>query len=277
MVIPTQNEAANLRNCLPRLRRFDEVVVIDSDPDQATLDVANRHSATVIEFRWDGRFPKKRNWYLRNHRPRNEWVLFLDADELVDDEFCNELERVLPNSPRAGFWISYRNWFLGRPLNHGEPNQKLALIRFGSGEYERIAEDPWSGLDMEVHEHPILDGTVGELQTVVDHQDGRGLEHWIRKHNQYSTWEAHRLTDDGSIDRERRLALTPRGRIKYAYLGRWWLPIVYFLATYFGKLGFLDGRAGFAYSLNKAIYFWQIGLKQGELRDARRQRGEQVR
>lgn len=267
VVVPTLNEATNLALCLERLKGFAEVIVLDSGSTDGTIQIAKAHDANVIDFRWDGRFPKKRNWYLRNFTPRCEWVLFLDADERVDDAFCSELATVLPGTPHAGFEIRYRNWFLGVPLRHGEFNLKLALFRFGSGEYERTEDDHWSGLDMEVHEAPVLRGTIGRIRSVVEHRDYRGLEHWIKKHNQYSTWEARRLPDMRVRAAARPTHLTARQRSKYVHLGKWWLPTAYFLATYVGKLGFLDGWAGFAFALNKAIYFWQAGLKEREFRD----------
>jgi glycosyltransferase involved in cell wall biosynthesis len=268
VVIPTRDEAGNLRTCLPRLARFREVVVLDSGSGDDTAGVAEAAGAAVVQFRWDGRFPKKRNWYLRNCRPRSEWVLFLDADEFVDDEFCDELVRTLADTSHSGFWITYRNWFLGRPLRYGEKNRKLALFRVGAGEYERTDDDLWSGLDMEVHESPVIAGSVGNIGAVVEHRDDRGLAHWLAKHNRYSTWEAHRLAgmkrDPASVP----ATLSARQRRKYHSLGSWWLPAAYFLATYVLKRGFLDGRPGLAFAMNKAIYFWQIGLKERELQQA---------
>ena len=65
----------------------------------------------------------------------------------------------------------------------------MALCRVGAGEYERTDDDLWSGLDMEVHESPVIAGSVGNIGAVVEHRDDRGLAHWLAKHNRYSTWE----------------------------------------------------------------------------------------
>ena len=269
VAIPIRDEARNLAECLPRLKRFARVVVIDSGSTDGSRQVASVAGAEWIDFRWDGRFPKKRNWFLRNHRIETPWVLFLDADELVDDAFCDELERTLPGTTHSGFWIHYDNWFLGRRLRHGDANRKLALIRFGAGEYERIDEERWSALDMEVHEHPVVSGTVGEIRARVDHRDDRGFAHWLRKHDAYSTWEAHRAGALRSGGAAALAALTPRQRRKYRSLGAWWLPMAYFVQHYGLRRGFLDGYPGFVFALSKAIYFWQIGVKIGELRAGR--------
>lgn len=268
VVIPTRNEEVNLPECLRRLRRFERVVVVDSGSTDGTHAIAGAAGAEVVPFVWNGRFPKKRNWFLRRGGIRTPWVLFLDADEFVSDDFCDELARTLPTTTHAGFWLRYTNWFLGRRLRHGEVNRKLALFRPGSGEYERIEEDHWSNLDMEVHEHPVLDGTVGEIASALDHRDDRGMEHWLRKHNEYSTWEARRLLGlraRGGLDDP---SLTPRQRRKYRSIGRWWLPTAYFLDTYVRRGGFRDGSAGFAYAFAKACYFWQIGVKVREASEA---------
>jgi glycosyltransferase involved in cell wall biosynthesis len=266
VAIPVRNEERNLGACLERLGRFERIVVLDSRSTDGTAEIARAAGAEVIEFAWDGRFPKKRNWYLRNFVPSTPWVLFLDADEFVDDRFCDELERVLAGTGNVGFWLNYSNWFMGRELRHGDANRKLALFRFGAGEYERIQEDSWSSLDMEVHEHPVLAGAVGEIMSRVDHRDYRGLDHWFRKHNDYSTWEARRL----SVLREQGIGantgLTPRQVRKYRSIGRWWLPAAYFAHVYVLRRGFLDGYPGFVFALCKAFYFWQIGLKCRELR-----------
>jgi glycosyltransferase involved in cell wall biosynthesis len=269
VVIPARNEERNLPECLRRLGRFERVVLVDSGSTDRTCELARAAGAEVVQFQWDGRFPKKRNWFLRTQRIATPWVLFLDADEYLDDAFCDELARTLPTTTHAGFWIPYANWFLGRRMDHGDANRKLALFRAGAGEYERIDEERWSNLDMEVHEHPVLAGTVGELSTRVDHRDDRGLEHWLRKHNNYSTWEAHRAARLRAQGAAGESSLTARQRRKYASLGKWWLPAAYFADSYLRRRGFLDGYPGFVYAVLKAIYFWEIGLKLRELESAR--------
>jgi glycosyltransferase involved in cell wall biosynthesis len=264
VIIPAKNEERNLGECLARLKRFARVMVVDSGSTDKTCDLAREAGADVVQFAWDGKFPKKRNWTLRHARIDTPWVFFLDADEFVDEPFCAELASVLPTTPHAGFWINYHNWFLGRRLLHGDANCKLALFRRGAGEYERIEEDRWSQLDMEVHEHPVLAGSVGQISARIDHRDYRGMEHWIRKHNDYSSWEAHRLCHLRARGGLNDPSLTDRQRRKYGAIGAWWLPAAYFLDTYVRRAGFRDGYPGFAYAMAKAIYFWNIGLKVRE-------------
>lgn len=267
--IPVRNEEKNIGNCLDALRgAFDDVVVVDSGSTDRTCEIAAAKNIRVVDFKWNGQFPKKRNWALRNVAFRHPWILFLDADEHISPEFIDELRRVLPDTKHVGFWLSFTNYFLGRPLRHGDVFRKLALFRRDAGEYERFPEQCWSQLDMEVHEHPVLSGTTGEIQSRIDHRDYRGLHHYIAKHNDYSTWEANRYIWLNNAPAEAWHALTPRQQFKYRHLASPWLSHFYFLICLIVKRGFLDGRAGWAFAQLKKQYFQQIRLKIIEMQSA---------
>jgi glycosyltransferase involved in cell wall biosynthesis len=267
VVVPVKNEERNLGRCLRALSRFAEVIVVDSGSTDRTQEIARESGAGLIEFRWDGRYPKKRNWVLINQRLANEWVLFLDADEVVDDRFCDEVVVAIASDEHNGYWLNYTNYFLGRRLRHGVPQRKLALFRLGTGLYEGIEEDSWSSLDMEVHEHPILEGSVGEIRAPIEHNDFRGIDKFLDRHRDYARWEARRfllLEQKSEIDSP---TLTPHQRFKYRHLASWWYPGFYFLYAYFVRLGFLDGAAGFQYAFYKAWYFLTTKVMIQELRD----------
>ena len=137
----------------------------------------------------------------------------------------------------------------------------VAALRI-AGEYERIDEDHWSNLDMEIHEHPILAGSIGVIRTRIDHRDDRGLAHWKGRHAEYAAWEARRalkLRADGNAPTVGRQAT------KYRVLDRRWLPAAYFLDGYVRRGGFLDGWPGLCHAWLKARYFAEIGrmLRRG--------------
>jgi glycosyltransferase involved in cell wall biosynthesis len=270
VVIPVKNEEKNLPACLAKLGRFAEILVIDSGSTDGTREVAEGAKAKLLHFAWQGGFPKKRNWVLLNYNFSTPWVLFLDADEHLTDEFLQELSGEITDDRYVGFWLNYRNHFLGRVLKHGVPQRKLALFKVGSGLYERIDDVWWSDFDMEVHEHPVLAGPIGELKSPIDHLDFRGLDHFIGRHNTYSTWEAKRFLQLQANPEEMR-HLTRRQVAKYRYLSRWWFSPGYFLLTYIFYFGFLDGRAGFAYAIFKACYFFQVREKILEFASPRHQ------
>ena len=262
VIIPVKNEEVNLPKCLKKLKEFNQIIVVDSSSSDATPEIAKKKKAEYYNFVWDGKFPKKRNWALRNLQLKNKWVLFLDADEYLTQDFKEELKDKLIDQGVNGYWITYRNYFMGKELKFGDPMKKLALFRVGYGEYEKIEEDLWSHLDMEVHEHPVIEGKTGSIKEPVIHNDYKDLEHFISKHNAYSTWEAKRylqLRESGFQD------LNARQKIKYRLMGAGLLPVVYFLAAYIGKLGFLDGKTGYYLARYKSNYFFQIQTKIKEI------------
>ena len=264
VVVPVKNEERNLPECLVHLSGFSRIVVVDSNSCDATREIAGSNGADVINFEWNGKFPKKRNWYLRNYPPKTPWVLFLDADEFVTPEFLGELAEVIPTTKHDGFWLTYHNYFMNRYLRHGDVFTKLALFRVGSGEYEMIDDKHWSKLDMEVHEHPILKGSTGRIRSPIRHQDFKGLGAYFDRHNQYSNWEAKRYGAVRHGAGATWQSLTVRQKVKYRLLNSWVLGPLYFLYSYLLRLGFLDGRAGFSFALCKCMYFWQIKMKINE-------------
>ncbi len=259
VVIPVLNEELNLPACLEALGdSFEKVLIVDSGSSDRTCEIAEQAGVEVLQFKWDGKYPKKRNWTLENYRFSTEWVFFLDADERVTPELICELHDTLPKTPHAGFRISFTNWFMGRPLHHGDVFRKLPLFRVGAGAYEKFPENGWSRLDMEVHEHPVLNGTVGELRARIEHNDFRSLEHYFKKHEEYADWEANRFRWLKSAGQNEWDQLTARQRSKYSMLNKPGLGLIYFCAAYFLKLGFLDGRAGFELARAKCRYFNRI-------------------
>jgi len=260
--IPVKNEEKNLPDCLRSLGdAFCEVIVVDSGSIDQTRQIAEAAGATVLNFCWNGHFPKKRNWVLQTHGFRNPWVLFLDADERLTPDVIHEFRAKIPQSTEVGYWLTFTNWFMGQPLRHGDIFKKLALFRTDAGQYEQFPESWWSHLDMEVHEHPVLSGPTGQMQSRLEHHDYRGLSHYIAKHNEYSTWEANRYRWLQSAPKEALEVMTSRQRFKYRHLERGWLPWLYFLTSYVLKRGFLDGRAGWVFAKMKFRYFEEIRLK----------------
>ncbi|MBZ9728624.1 glycosyltransferase family 2 protein [Salegentibacter sp. JZCK2] len=262
VIIPVKNEECNLPHCLKMLKDFDQVMVVDSYSKDQTVKIAEEFGVEIHQFSWDGKFPKKRNWVLRNLPINNEWVLFLDADEFLTEDFKQELIQKIKDASISGYWIPYTNYFMGKELRYGESFKKLALFKFGEGEYEKIDEDYWSHLDMEVHEHILVKGRVGKFKSYVVHNDYKNLEAYIKRHNAYSTWETHRFF---SIEKNGFKGLDGKQLLKYRLIQLGLLPIFCFLGGYFLKLGFLDGIEGFYFAQYRASYFYQVQMKIKEI------------
>lgn len=256
IVIPVKNESLNLPTCLDSVGSdFHQVVVVDSASTDDTREIAAKAGAVLLEFHWDGHFPKKRNWVLRNYQFETPWVLFLDADERLTIDFIRELRERLFSTEHTGFWIRFNNWFLDRPLRYGDPFKKLSLFRIDAGEYEKLPEEFWCALDMEVHEHPVLKGSVGKILNRLEHHDFRGIEHYRHKHRSYAEWEARRYLWLKNANKNEWDVLTDRQRFKYKNLGKWWLAWLYLTTSYLFKGGFRDGVAGFRLAWEKRKYF----------------------
>jgi glycosyltransferase involved in cell wall biosynthesis len=264
VIVSVKNEELNLPSCLDKLVRLDQIIVVDSGSTDQTMPIAISKGAEVLQFQWNGKFPKKRNWALKNANIKHEWVLFLDADEFVTDAFIDEIALKTQDDNYSGFTIQFENYFMGKQLRYGYGFKKSALFKRSKGAYEKIEEDLWSHLDMEVHEHPIIEGQVGVINAKVVHKDFKDLDHYIAKHNAYSTWEARRYLQ---LKEGNNGQLSLNQKIKYGLLNTGLLPVVYFVGAYFLKLGFLDGKEGFYLARFKSHYFFQIQTKIHSLKN----------
>ena len=253
IAIPTLNEEKNLLRCIQSLTDFRHICIIDSGSTDRTRQIAQDHFIDVIDFKWDGKFPKKRNWYLTNIKIKTDWVLFLDADELLNTEFVQELRKVLKQKQHDAYWLSYNNYFQLKRMKFGLQQRKLALIRTHL-RFEKIVLTGTSDFDMEIHEHPIGYTSTGKINTKIDHYDYKGLSHFIKKHISYAEWEVERIKNyKYNTDH------TSRQKIKYFFISWSIFPILYFLFDYMILLRFLDGRVGISYSFYKMFYFKMIG------------------
>lgn len=265
IAIPVKNEAENLPGCLAAIGKdwAQKIVVIDSGSTDQTSEIAREHGCQVIDFDWNGRFPKKRNWFLRKHTPTTKWVLFLDADEYLTLPFKRELGEAIASNTFMGYWLHYSIYFMGKRLKGGYPLTKLALFQVGKGEYERIDEERWSNMDMEIHEHPILDGATGTLKARIDHRDFRGIDSYLRKHIDYAAWEASRFVQMKN-DHALRKQFTWKQKVKYRIMDSFLGGPIFFFGSFVLMGGFRDGIRGFVFAILKMAYFTQIYIRLKE-------------
>ena len=263
VLVSVKNEELNLPICLENLLSFSQVIVVDSNSTDKTPEIAESFGYKLVNFNWNGKFPKKRNWALDNISISNDWVLFLDADEFLTTEFIEEISRKIKTKNHVGFWLNYNNFFMGNELKYGLKFSKLALFKKDFGRFEKITEDNWSHLDMEIHEHPIIKGSTGQIKSCIIHKDYKGLEHYIARHNAYSSWEANRFMN---LKKDKATKFTLNQNLKYSLIHTGLLPYLYFIGTYVFKLGILDGFSGFYFARFKANYFFQIQAKIHELK-----------
>lgn len=263
VVILTKNEVRNIARCLESLTGFDQILVVDSASDDGTADIARQAGAEVLEFRWNGLYPKKKEWSLRHPAVRNDWVLLLDADEIVTAKLRYEFIRLFRSGPRhRGYFVDGRFAFLGRTLRFGHRNRKLMLHDRRHTTFPRCPDLQSRGSwEVEGHYQPIVEGSVGRLRSPLLHADEKPIFHWFDRHNLYSEWEAD-LVARGNFDALDAHEPFRRRVLKRLFRGAPFRPFLAFCHSYLWKLGVLDGRAGLDFALCRAFYYWQIGLKR---------------
>jgi glycosyltransferase involved in cell wall biosynthesis len=276
VLIPVRNEAANLSRCLEGVRGAGEVYVVDSQSDDCTRDIAASFGAKIVQFHYAGGWPKKRQWALDSLPLVFDWVLLLDADEIITPQLAEEIRRAISDSRFDGYYITLDMHFLGRRLRHcGASFSKLSLFRRGKGRFEcRLHEQDISMCDTEVHEHVIVSGRVGSLRAPLMHRNSESLSHYIRKHDQYSNWESRVLAASNANSAELKPRLSGnqaqrRRWIKKTFFGLPGSPLALFLYRYFIRLGFLDRTPGLIYCLFQAIQMFHTKAKIYEQRMAR--------
>ena len=276
VMIPARNEEENIAGALRSVRWADEVFVLDSNSTDRTAQISEEHGATVVQFNYDGGWPKKKNWGIRNLPFRNEWFLILDADERVTPELKAAIQLAITRTDVNGFYLRWKFVFLGRWMKHSwRHGWMLRLIRRGTGEYEDLGMRGEGGWDVEVHENVIVEGATDVLSPHLLHASLKNLSWWLKKQNEFSDWNA--------VRRQRQLAegFPPRSYLfsRDPLLRRKWLkalflrmpgkPVLMFLYLYIVMQGFRDGRQGLyfcalraAHELNNCAKVYEATLAQ---------------
>lgn len=276
-IVATKDEAANLRNCLCSLSRAERVIVVDSASTDDTPGIARELGAEVIQFQYQGGYPKKRQWVLDNQGISTPWAMLIDADEQVTPALWNEIRDVLQSSKCAeAYSILKKFHFLGKRFRFGGfSHSAVCLFKTGRVRFEQVEGNSPNGQDMEVHERLLVDGKLGRLRNSLSHHDFKGLQAYLDRHNKYSTWEAgiraHYL-EFGAWGKQS-IKASPFGdaqsfrRFVKAFLIRMpFEPWLWFFYHYFVRAGFLEGRRGFIASSFRKAYIEQVHAKIYERR-----------
>jgi glycosyltransferase involved in cell wall biosynthesis len=280
VIVPVRNEARNLPSCLESLARFGEIYVIDSQSTDDTVAIAQSRGAKVVQFHYAGGWPKKRQWAMDTLPFVYDWILLLDADEILTAELVEEIRRAVQDPGVNGYSIRLQLYFLGRVLRHCDASfWKLSLFRKGRGRFEcRLKDQDASMADMEIHEHVVVDGPTAELRNALVHHNVDSLSRYILKHNEYSNWEARVLLkadgepQDDSQEMRADLFGTQAQRRRWLKRNLYRLPgspVLLFLYRYVFRLGFLDGVPGLIYCAFQAVQMFHSKAKIYELRIGR--------
>jgi glycosyltransferase involved in cell wall biosynthesis len=279
VVIITHNEEANIDRTLASVQPLvadgkGEIIVVDSGSTDRTVEIAKSYGAKVFIEEWKGYAAQKNSAI---DKATGDWILSLDADEEVEPELAAELDTheaisaVNPaerarnwcltmgqpsagprrfdkiKGPPIGYWISRKNYFLNRWMEHGGfwPDPKLRLFSRGAGTFE----------DRAVHEDIQLSGPVGSLRGALLHHSYPTLADYIDHMNRYS-----------SLGAEMAIA---KGHRRFSLFDIVLRPLATFLYNYIFRLGFLDGREGLLLHLYHAVYVswkyaksWELARKK---------------
>ena len=273
ILIPIKNEAANLPRCLESVSWADEVFVVDSQSADGSQRISEEFGAQVVQFKFNGTWPKKKNWALENLPFKHEWVFILDADEVLPPEAEQEIRKIVSDkSPRTptGYWINRRFMFMGRWLKHAYyPNWNLRLFKHRLGRYEKLTDANTASGDNEVHEHVVVQGGTARLRCEMDHYAFPSVDVFVEKHNRYSNWEARVALDrylQGSSGHLQEGVVGARRKLKQWSQVLPFRGLLRFLYVYIWQRGFLDGREGYYFARLHGFYEFLSVAKTYEMK-----------
>lgn len=262
VIIPTLNEQLHIERAVRGALPLGPVFVVDSLSTDRTREVAEAAGAVVVQNRWEG-YARQKNWALDNLAISTDWILFLDADEMISPQ----LQAALLQATAGGFdawYLPRSNIVLGKLLKHvwWYPDYQLRLFRKGFARYE----------ERTVHEHMLTTGRVGYLDVPLVHENLKGVSAFLERHRRYAELEAREIYRSlresagqehggglGAGFRDAVLAMRDRtARRRFVKQQVWYRipcrPAVRFLWLYLVRRGFLDGRHGLVYAQLIAAY-----------------------
>jgi glycosyltransferase involved in cell wall biosynthesis len=266
VVILTLNEGRNLGRCLDSVRWSDDVVVVDSGSTDDTVRIANDAGARVVVRNFDT-FAGQRNFAMESVGFKHDWVLHLDADEVVPPALRDEMLAVAGSQSPAFpvYRIPSRLIFLGRWLRQAGMYPAYQ-VRLGQAKVLRFVDYGHGQREVQPPEH------VGTLGNALDHYNfSKGLNDWFERHLRYARREAMQaIAEAGSapgLGTLRSSDPTTRRRAMKRLAYRLPLrPLLRFAYVYVVRRGFLDGAEGFHYAVMMGIYQYFIDLNEKELR-----------
>jgi glycosyltransferase involved in cell wall biosynthesis len=237
VTVITRNEAANIGAALESVGWADELVVVDSESTDSTVDIARRYTERVIVRPWPG-FVAQKNFAAQ--QATHDWILSLDADERVSPQLADSIRTILSGHPEA---VAYRmprvTFHLGRWIRSTDwyPDYQLRL-------YDR-RRARWAG--HHVHESLDVDGPTARLRGEIQHYAYRDIAHHLQTMDRYSTLAALQMFEQGRRAHWIDILVTPR---------------LTFFRNYILRGGFRDGMAGLVISAMNSYY---VGVKFAKL------------
>jgi glycosyltransferase involved in cell wall biosynthesis len=278
VIVVTRDEALNIERSLQSVRGFaEQIVVVDSESTDGTLEIARRLADEVHSLPYDHTriIPWIFQWALDHAAIRNPWVLLLEADQAVSPELRAEIARVVgsPTTRENGFYIRRRQIFRGRPIRFGGYGRKrlLKLFRRGFGQLDPLEQDT----------RVYVTGSVGTLSAALEEWNRKedAILFYLSKHLRYADAFAREELERAEAHIPFKLRPSPWGRpdartlwLKTLYYRspRFLRAAGYFFFRYVVLLGFLDGANGLMFHFFQAFWFrLVVDIRIGELKNGR--------
>jgi len=264
VLIVTKNEEHNLARCLSALESFDEVVVIDSNSADSSKDIALSFGADVVNFTWNGGYPKKRQWCLDNIPLKHERVFFVDADEEVTPAQCAEIKSL--DWKCDGYFVKGSYVVNKKPLQFGLKNKKLCLFDRRTIEFPIVNDLDIPGMgEIEGHYQPVFKanttGKIGALKNPLLHHATENPDLYADRHAGYAQWEKE-MRARKAYPREPQIH---RRVLKKIFSMMPFRAAAAFAHSYVFMGGFLDGYAGYVHAKNRYRYYKSIEASNKEM------------
>lgn len=242
VIIITKNEESHIEKCLESVKWADEIIVLDSGSTDKTVEICQQVTPHVFETDWQGFGIQKQRAL---NKATSNWVLSIDADEIVTRELRTEIEQSISHNQYDAFLLPRLSNYCGQPIKHGGwyPDYILRLFRRELGEVSNAI----------VHEKIIVNGNIGKLKTPILHDSYKDFAEVLRKMDSYSTLGAQLLHEKEGV----------KSSLSKAILKGFWT----FFRTYILKRGFLDGTHGFMLAIYNGETTYYKYLKLWELRN----------
>jgi len=238
-VIITYNEAHNLKKSLPKLHWCNEIIIVDSGSQDDTIEVCKQFGCKIFYRKFEGYGMQKR---FAVKQAKNDWVICLDADEILSNELVDEIMTEMLKPKADGYLIPMNFFFMGKEFKHGKESWRFFMRLFNKNKGNFNID--------KVHEKIELDGNTQKLKNLIYHHSYTSYTQYFEKFNKYSSFGA----EAGFQKRKTRsvamvICAIPLNFLKYYFLER----------------NFLNGIKGFYWSVLNAFYHFVKYIKLREM------------
>ena len=236
-IILTKNEEQNIEKCIQSVRWCDEIIVIDDNSTDKTIENAKKYNTTIYQRSLNNNFASTRNFGIS--KAKNEWILFVDSDEIVTDALAFEMSNAIGLKDQNlknfnGFYIKRSDFMWGKQLKYGETGniKSLRLGKKGFGIWEGMVHEKWQ-----------IEGNVGKLINPLLHFPHKNISEFLKEVNFYTDIRARELKSKNTKVYFWSILLYPLGK---------------FVLNYFIKRGFMDRTRGLVFAIIMSFHSFLV-------------------